>query len=554
MRLLLTAVAFLLASAAAAQSPLVGTWGGKLPTGGYVLDVALDLRADGDSLLGALDVPTQEVYAIPVRVTAAGDSVRAVAPVGGIVVAGRVAGDTLRGVWTQPGVDIPVVLVRQPPERLPLSALDGTWDGQIAIINQPVSITFEGGDGRVTLDPCCDGAPLTNVRLRGRRLFAAVPDDSARFEGVVLDDVIHGTWQRTQGIYKTTLERAGARADLPYREEEVRVTSRGGVTLAGTLTLPEGDGPFPLAVLVSGTGPQDRDEAALGMRPFAVLADAFARRGIASYRYDDRGVGASTGDFTAATLDDFAADASAAARALAERPDVGAVGIVGHSEGGLIAPEVAVETPEVDFVVALAGASIPGAQVYAAQHERIVEVAGVPAAAAARHRAAIEALVAALVASDAPAESLRPALVEAFETAVAQATPDERAALGYTSPADVTAAATTVADFVLMPGIRSFLTYRPADALASLDVPMLAVFGERDVQIPLDEAEAPMREALARVPGSEVLVLAGKNHFFQDAETGAATEYTSAGAPMGADVAGPVADWILQTAASRAQE
>ena len=533
---------------ALAQRSLEGTWAGPLRTGGLVLDVALDLRASGDTLTGALDVPTQGNYGIPVRVEAAGDSVRAAVPVGGIVVAGRAEGDTLRATWTQPGVTVPVMLTRQVPESLALSVLDGTWFGSIALLDEPLALRFAGGAGTAQVESLSE-TPVAGLRLRGRRLFFSVPEDSARFEGVVLDDAISGTWAVGDGIYKTDLEREGARAALPYQEQYQAVQSRDGVELAGTLLLPDGDGPFPAVVLVSGTGPQDRDETILNLRPFAVLADALARRGIASYRYDDRGVGRSTGDFASATLDDFAADAGAAVRAVAARPEVGAVGVVGHSEGAFVAPEVAAETPEAAFVVMLAGAAISGADVYAAQHERIVASGGVAPEAAAVWRGAVEALVAELNANDAPAEGLRPALVEAFRDALEAAPPAALDALGLPDPKATVAAAAQIADFALAPGIRSFLAYDPGRWLAGLDRPALAVFGALDVQVPLEATEAAMRRALADVPGSRVVVLAGQNHLFQTATTGGLDEYATAGTPMSPALVDAVAEWVLQTAA-----
>lgn len=549
--LLGVAVLALLCLPARAQGALEGTWSGPLRTGGFVLEVALDLRPEGGGLGGALDVVTQGVYAVPLAVEAVGDSVRAVAPVGGIVVAGRAEGDTLRATWSQPGASVPLVLAREETPDLDAAALDGEWAGSIAILDEPLALRFEGGAGTARVGSR-EPSPVADLRLRGRRVFFAVPADSARFEGVVLGDEVSGTWAAGGGIYKTDLERAGARADLPYREEAMAVPSRGGVELAGTLTLPEGDGPFPAVVLVSGTGPQDRDESMLNLKPFAVLADALARRGIAVYRYDDRGVGESTGDFMAAGLDDFAADAGAATRALAARPETASVGVVGHSEGAFVAPEVAAETPDVDFVVMLAGAAVPGAQVYAAQHERIVTVGGVEPGAAAVWRRAIEALVGALRASDAPADSLRPALVEAFRDALDGAPPETLDALDMPDPKAVVTTAGTVADFVLQPGIRSFLAYDPGPSLAALEVPALAVFGALDVQIPLEETEAAMRAALADVPGSDVLVLEDQNHLFQTATTGGMEEYTTAGTPMSPAAAEAVADWVLRTTAAGA--
>jgi len=149
----------------------------------------------------------------------------------------------------------------------------------------------------------------------------------------------------------------------PYVEEEIVFPNVGaGFDLAGTLTIPDGDGPFPAVVLISGSGPQDRDEQLAGHRPFLVLADHLARAGIAVLRYDDRGYGESGGGLEG-TSADFATDAAAAFEYLAARAETGSVGLLGHSEGGLIAPLVAVDDPAVVFVVMLAGPGETGAEV-----------------------------------------------------------------------------------------------------------------------------------------------------------------------------------------------
>ena len=153
----------------------------------------------------------------------------------------------------------------------------------------------------------------------------------------------------------------------PYDEEEVSYPNpkAEGVTLAGTLTLPKGSGPYPAVLLITGSGPQDRNEALLGHRPFLVLADYLTRREIAVLRVDDRGVAKSTGNFGTATSADFATDVVAEVAFLKahKRIDPAKIGLAGHSEGGLIAPMVAANSPDVAFIVMMAGPGVPGEQI-----------------------------------------------------------------------------------------------------------------------------------------------------------------------------------------------
>ena len=166
---------------------------------------------------------------------------------------------------------------------------------------------------------------------------------------------------------------------FPYQTIDVEFDNGADqVKLAGTLTVPEGAGPFPAVVLITGSGPQDRDESLMGHRPFLVLADHLTRRGIAVLRYDDRGVGKSTGNFATSTTYDFKRDAEAAVAFLRTRPEIDAkrIGLCGHSEGGLIAPMVASETPDVAFIVLMAGTGVPGDEILTRQAMLIARAMG----------------------------------------------------------------------------------------------------------------------------------------------------------------------------------
>jgi len=271
----------------------------------------------------------------------------------------------------------------------------GNWEGSLRVSGLALRLGFSFADsaGGVagTLTSIDQGGvklPVT-VRVSGDSIRAESAPARAVFAGrLVTADSIDGAWSQGGASLPLALARVAAvttarrpqepRPPFPYAQHEVSFESVPGVRLAGTLTVPAGTGPFPAAVLVSGSGPQDRDEALLGHRPFAVLADHLTRSGIAVLRYDDRGVGRSTGSFASATSGDFADDAAAAVRYLRTRQEVapGKIGIVGHSEGGLIAPMVAVRSPEVAFLVLLAGPGIRGDSLLKLQGRLLAEAAG----------------------------------------------------------------------------------------------------------------------------------------------------------------------------------
>jgi pimeloyl-ACP methyl ester carboxylesterase len=300
------------------------------------------------------------------------------------------------------------------------------------------------------------------------------------------------------------------------------------VRLAGTLTLPEGKGPFAAVVLIAGSGAHDRDEKIFGHAPFLVLADHLTRQGVAVLRFDKRGVGQSTGDFAAATTVDFAADAEAGAAYLRSRPEIDRrrIGLLGHSEGGVIAPMVAERDPVIAFLVLMAGPGVRGDLIIMAQSRAVAAAAGAPPAAleagAANERGFLDALMAAKDQA-------------AAETAV-------RALLKGKMPDAAIEAQIKVAT---SPWYRSFIAYDPAPALRRLRIPVLALIGSKDLQVPAEQNLPALRAALAGDPRAEVAELPGLNHLFQEATTGAPTEYGQIEQTLSPAALDRISNWIL---------
>lgn len=331
----------------------------------------------------------------------------------------------------------------------------------------------------------------------------------------------------------------------PYATEQVTFTN-GDVTLAGTLSLPDGPGPFPAVVLVSGSGPQDRDEylgGGIAIRPFELLANALTPAGIAVLRYDDRGVGESTGDFSSGTLIDFAGDAEAALTYLTTRDDIDQehIGLIGHSEGGAIAAILGARNPDLDFIVSLAGLGVSGEEVLLLQSRLMMEAEGATPEQAQAQSELLEQIIAL---QDDP-EALEAAIYEAA-LAQLQALPQEdQDAIG-----DLEAYARSIAapqvEQAQSGSFEALLAYEPAPDWAKTSVPVLAIFGGKDKQVDAAQNAAPLLEALQEGGNTDVtvVVLPDANHLFQAAGSGAFSEYANLPAEFTPDLMPVIIDWI----------
>ena len=318
---------------------------------------------------------------------------------------------------------------------------------------------------------------------------------------------------------------ASAAQAPPYREQEVSFTS-GEVKIAGTLSIPEGKGPFPAVVLLSGSGPQDRNSTLFGFQPFRVIADHLARVGIAVLRCDDRGVGGTTGAVPTSTTSDFADDALAAVRFLQGRSEIRGdrVGLLGHSEGALTASLAASRSPAVAFVVWMAGNAIPGAEILAVQSAALARASGASEEGIASIMTAHRHLTQ-VVRQGGTDDEVRAAMLQLAKLQVAALPEGQRKAMGDVD-AMLTAAIEPQVKGIRTPWMRYFLEYDPATALSKVACPMLAIFGGRDLQVPADVNRAALEKAAAGGAAKlTVKVYPDANHLFQAAKTGSPAEY-----------------------------
>jgi pimeloyl-ACP methyl ester carboxylesterase len=438
------------------------------------------------------------------------------------------------------------------PPKAPAGEWTATLEAGGARLRLVLHLTpAPGGGWTGTLDSLDQGArglPLGDITLKGLTVNFTLPVAGARFEGS-LDEagtVLSGHWIQGARL-PLTFSRGAAKevalrrpqepaAPLPYTVEAV--TFPGGaeqVILSATLTLPKGKGPFPAVVLVAGSGPNDRDEKAFGHRPFLVLADHLTRHGIAVLRYDKRGVGQSTGAYATATTFAFAADAEKALAYLKARPEVNgkALGLLGHSEGGLVGPIVATRTDLATFLVLLAGPAVPGEAILLAQGELLAKAQGASATVIAEQRARQERIYACLRQHPEGAqEQLRTLLTADLSPELRKAT--EAAVMAQIRQVD-------------SPWFRTFLALDPRPCLQQVKIPVLALFAEKDLQVPPAQNRPEMEKALhaASNPRAEVRVLPGLNHLFQPASTGALTEYASNETTMAPAALEAISAWIL---------
>jgi pimeloyl-ACP methyl ester carboxylesterase len=402
-----------------------------------------------------------------------------------------------------------------------LRAQSGDWISVLDFgqVKLRLALHLDGNPTLDILDQDAFGLPLENVVHKERGLFFDAPTPGGRFAGEFSPDgnALEGWWNQRGGAIPIRFLRGNLRPQeprppFPYSEEQVTLRNH-AIRLAGTLTVPSGPGPHPAVVLVSGSGPQDRNGTVSGHRPLLVWSDYLTRHGYAVLRMDDRGVGGSTGRILDATDEDFARDLLAAVRYLRRRPGIDRrrVGVLGHSEGALVATIAASESSDIAFAVLLAAPGLPGRAILDYQSERIARALGIPEPLAARSREIQQKLFAAP-----PAQA---AAVFARETA--SLTLDEGAVVrGQLGPQ---------LQVVASRWFRFLLDYDPRPALARLRCPVLALSGALDLQVPA-------------MPSARVLP--GLNHLLQHARTGSPLEYKEIEETVAPEVLDMVAQFL----------
>jgi pimeloyl-ACP methyl ester carboxylesterase len=399
-----------------------------------------------------------------------------------------------------------------------------------------------------------DGIKPTATTFENGTLIIDGSNVGMNYKGVYNKElqIFEGSYKEGAIVLSLNLKRGAAKlADsrrpqepikpYPYYEEEVvfdNVAAK--VSLSGTLTLPSKNGKFPVAILISGSGPQDRDESYMGHKPFLVLSDYLTKQGIGVLRFDDRGHGKSTGDFGAATTADFAKDVLSAVSYLKTRKDVDVkkIGLIGHSEGGIIAPLAANQTKDVSFIVLLASTGISGTELSVMQSKTL---RGFPVKDEVEYEKNTRKAIA-IVTSDRSNDEIKKEIRAHYD--------------GFLRPilTSLGAPEKNIKAFIdnqvkvsTKPWNRYFLSYNPADEFEKLQIPVLSLNGNKDTQVDAKVNQTGIKNALIKGNNNEfkIVELEGLNHFFQECETGKMNEYRKIEQTFSPKALKVVSDWVL---------
>ena len=423
--------------------------------------------------------------------------------------------------------------------------ITGQWNGALKIQGTQMRLVFNISQTENSLSSTMDspdqgakGIPTTTTSFENSILKITIANAKIEYEGTLgQDNIIVGTFKQGGQSFPMNLSKEKIDKEklvrpqepikpFPYYSEDITFENKKvGINLAGTLTLPNKEGVFPVVILISGSGPQNRDEELLGHKPFLVLSDFLTKNGIAVLRYDDRGIAMSKGDFKTATSADFATDVESAIAYLKTRKEINKnkIGLIGHSEGGLIAPMVASKSKEVAFIILLAGTGIQGDSLLLLQKKLIEEASGINKEDIQKGQSS-NRKVFDIVNKSISLEQLNSDLTIYFKQ-ILKDNPNTQ------KPAEM-----SDDDFVKLqvkqiasPWMQYFIKYNPAAALEKVKCPVLAINGEKDLQVPPKENLEAIKKALTKGGNKRVATkeLPNLNHLFQECNTGSPDEYAT---------------------------
>lgn len=437
--------------------------------------------------------------------------------------------------------------------------LKGNWVGSLDVSGTTLSIVFrfinDEGEYKAYMDSPDQGATdivIDNVIVKDREVTFVISKIGGQYSGEITEDgKIIGKWKQGEYEMDLNIERMDEvpevnRPQEPnppfnYSEQEVSIKNeKADILLAGTLTIPNGDGPFPAVVLVSGSGPQDRNEEVFGHKPFLIIADFLSSNGIAVLRYDDRGVGESEGDFSTGTTYDFAEDANAAFEYLQNNSAINKnkIGLIGHSEGGIIVPIVASKNLSVDFVILLAGTGMSLDEVLYKQSEDIMRLSEYS-----EERIAMESeyqkKIYTIIKDKNNIESKKKKLVILYNEYKNELPDNEKE--GLTD--DVI---DRVVDSITTEWFITAINLDPKDYLEKVVCPVFALNGEKDVQVYYKDNLENIERALKKGGNKNYSIkhFPNLNHLFQNAETGAVSEYAVIEESFSEIVLNEMINWI----------
>ena len=413
--------------------------------------------------------------------------------------------------------------------------ITGQWNGALKVQETQLRLVFNvtKTDNVVssTMDSPDQGAkgiPTTTTSFENSILKITIANAKIEYEGTLRkDDIIVGTFKQggqsfPMNLSKEIIEKEKlVRPQEPikpysyYSEDITFENKKAGVSLAGTLTLPKKDGVFPVVILISGSGPQNRDEELLGHKPFLVLSDFLTKNGIAVLRFDDRGTGKSSGDFKEATTFDFAKDVEYAIEYLQKRKEINKdkIGLIGHSEGGIIAPIIASENEDIDFIVLMAGSALRGDKLLLLQKYKIETQMGINRQLVESNQQIFAGAYEIILNESIENELVSDTLSKYFTSKYGQALPEKQKI--------------ALINQLSSPWMINFIRLDPAVYLSKVNCPVLAINGSKDIQVPSKENLEIIKDNFRKTENTSVKVkeLEDLNHLFQECETGSISEY-----------------------------
>lgn len=439
--------------------------------------------------------------------------------------------------------------------------LPGSWLGKLKTGAVELRVVFNlsvtGNDSLIsTLDSPDQGAKnikLGLVTLTGETLKISAPGLMGEYNGTVKNDtLIEGTWKQagnTMPLNLAKLKKAFAvnrpqepKPPFSYTSEEVTfINDKFKIQLSGTLTIPSGKGPFKTVILISGSGPQNRNEELFGHKPFLVIADYLSRNGIAVLRYDDRGTGSSQGNYSEATSADLATDVEAAFNFLKNYPGINnkEIGLMGHSEGGLIAPIVATSIPEIGFIVSLAGPGVTGQQIIIRQSQEISKLSGEKESVI-RDATELNKKLYTVLRKEKDNKKAEIKILALYRESVAKKKLSKEDTERAVNQFKMSFGANQYTWF------RYFITTDPSTFWKNVECPVLALNGEKDLQVAARENLPAIEKALKSGGNKNIKIikLPGLNHLFQHCKTGLPSEYGAIEETFSPEALKIISDWI----------
>jgi len=442
--------------------------------------------------------------------------------------------------------------------------ITGEWNGALHVQGMQLRLVFHISKTdtayNATMDSPDQGAkdiPMSKVTFENNLLTIEMSAAGIKYTGKPDNTgVVVGTFQQggqsfplnlsRKSIEKVELKRPqDPQKPYPYYSEEVTFKNlKDNITLAGTLTLPSKDGKFPVVVLITGSGPQNRDEELMGHKPFLILSDYLTRNGIGVLRYDDRGTNASTGNFGTATTFDFATDVESAVSFLKTRKEIDQnyIGLIGHSEGGIIAPIVAVQDKDIRFIVLMAGTGISGDKLLLLQQKSIGSASNLKEDVLSES-AEINRGLYDIVLQSTKIDTLKKQVSDYLKTAVANSK-NKEIPKGMTVD-DIIKQQVAV---ITSPWMITFIKYDPSIILEKVKCPVLAINGDKDLQVS-SKVNLPAIEKALKKGGDKnvsIVELPGLNHLFQECTTGLPKEYSEIAQTISPVALKTISDWIKQ--------